>query len=457
MSASRKTLRRQILPALDENLRFDMPSIVAAAAFLLCFGLMIYTDKGFIGTPDSTRDKGRLLGVLPMQLVVVLPAILIIPYYARVLWGILKKPHTLVGIALVVFGFIVGLVQGQPLAGIAYDIRVCGWFFAGVILASGVRNFRFEGAVYIVCLGAAACLSWLVLKNSVMLISDADEVRQTDHMFAQYTEMIFPLVVYGLVRYSERNVLVWLAFFGIYGVMFWLVGAVAITRTYVLQAACGLFLFGLTSFSRLTSGALPARGALMVRGLCAAAMFFFGLIIGYAKVAEKVQSFILRSKTAESSNSALLRWMEFQNNFEFMSGPDLLIGNGLGCQFLNLHGYTWPFLHLGIFVPLFKFGLAVFAVWLIFGPARAGLRYLRLLTARERRFVFDQRLATLSAFFTWFVGSCMSGGMSEYAFIALGIIYGQHVLAPPTEAKAAELRRSAPKTRLMGLTSNAPA
>jgi hypothetical protein len=442
---------------LEEKLRLDTPSIVAAAAFLLCFGLMIYTDKRFIGTPDSARDKGRLLGVLPMQLVVVLPALLIVPYHARVLWGILRKPHTLAGIALVAFGFVVGFVQGQPIAGIAYDIRVCGWFFAGVILASGVRNFRFEGVVYIACLGAAAYLSWLVLKNSVVLIADADEVRQTDHMFAQYTEMIFPLMVYGLVRYSERNVLVWLAFFGIYGAMFWLVGAVAITRTYVLQAACGLFLFGLTSFSRFTSGAPQARGALMVRGLCAAAVALLGLIIGYAKVAEKVQSFILRSMTAESSNSALLRWMEFRNNFEFLSGPDLLIGNGLGCQFLNLHGYTWPFLHLGVFVPLFKFGLALFTIWLIFGPARAGLRYLRLLVARERRFLFDQRLATLSAFFTWFVGSCMSGGMSEYAFIALGIIYGMHVLASPTEAKEAELRRSAPKTRLMGLTSNAPA
>jgi hypothetical protein len=431
----------------------DMPSIVAAAAFLLCFGLMLYTDKRFIGTPDSARDKGRLLGLLPMQLVVVLPALLIVPLYARVLWRILKQPYTLAGVGLIGFGFVVGMVQRQPLSGIAYDIRICGWFFAGVILAAGMWKFRFEGPVYVACLGASAFLSWLILKNTVVLIADADEMRQTDHLFAQYTEMIFPLMVYGLVRYSERSIIVWLAFLAVYGVMFWLVGAVAITRTYVLQAAFGLFFFGLSTLSRFTTGVPEARRAIMSRLLCAGGLAVFGLILGYAKIAEKVQSFILRSSTSDSSNSVMLRWMEFRNNFEFLQGTDALIGNGLGCQFLNLHGYTWPFLHLGVFVPLFKFGLILFGGWLVFGPIRAGLQYLRLL--RGRRIVFDQRLATLSAFFTWFAGSCMSGGMSEYAFIALGVIYGQHVLVGVAEANGAERHNTLAKTGLTRFTSDA--
>jgi hypothetical protein len=437
-----------------EKLRFDLASIVAAAAFLLCFALMVYTDYKFVGTPDSARDKGRLLGLIPMQLVVILPVIAIIPFYRRPLLNVLLKWETLVGVGLVVFAFAVGLIHRQPMAGIAYDIRIFGWFLAGTILGVGAYRFRFEGWIYATCLGAAALLSWLILKNSVTLIADADEVRQTDHLFAQYTEMIFPMLVYGLIRFSNRGLLVWLALFGIYCSMVWLVGAVAITRTYILQAALAMVLIGISSVARLR-GAPPAdRQAFLTRVVCAAALSMVGLIAIYSKIAEKVETFLLRSASSESSNSVLLRWLEFRNNFEMLDGPQLATGSGLGCQFLNLHGYTWPFLHLGVFVPLFKFGLFFFIGWLVFGPGRAALAYLRLLREGGRRTGSDLRLAALPAFFTWFAGSCMSGGISEYAFISLGIVYAHYIATGIDDNKGGKSAQRASKLASADLAKN---
>lgn len=434
MSSFGKSNPASFPPDIKSN--FDLPSALAGVAFLFCFALMIYTDYKFVGTPDSAREKGRLLGVIPMQLAVVLPSLVSVVLYRRLLLSVLLRRESLWGVGLVAFGLVVGVFFNQPLAGIAYDIRVFGWFIAGVILGTGVHRFRFEGWVYVACLGAATMLSWLILKNSVMLIADADEVRQTDHLFAQYTELIFPLLVFGLVRFANRNILVWVALLGLYGAMIWLVGAIAITRTYVLQAAAGLFFVGISYVAGFRAAStLQLRRALMARLALASGLSIFALTVGYSRLAEKVASFLLRSATSESANSVLLRWTEFRNNFEMLDGAQLVIGKGLGCQFLNLLGYTWPFLHLGVFVPLFKFGVILFIIWLVFGPIRATVSYVRLLLVPKGQNGMDIRLATLPAFLTWFAGSCMSGGVSEYAFIGLGIVYAHHVLASQTAQK----------------------